>query len=201
MRGAWLFVLGAVCGMKWGGFSFGGKMISMIWLFALGALAIASSAQNESTQGEHAPAQVIREGSFELDTTADKALLFFTPEGERAWVDGWDPKPVYPAQKDVAFQANAVFRVDENEEKSLWTIVEANLKEHVAEYVYVVEGERLSRVRVQTQPLTGNRCAVHVRYVHTATSEKGLRFLATVTEEVYAQKMRDWRRMVSAVIR
>lgn len=176
-------------------------MTLLAWLFAGGVLAIAVAAQNDSSQNENATAQIVREGSFALDTTADKVLPLFTPEGERAWVDAWDPKPVYPAQKGVAFQANAVFRLNHNGEQSIWTIVEANLREHVAEYVYVIEGERLSRVRVQIEPLRGSRCRVHVRYVHTAVSEQGLHFIATVTEEAYAQKMKDWRRMVSAVIR
>jgi hypothetical protein len=100
----------------------------------------------------------------------------------------------------VAFKTNAVFRVDQDEERSLWTIVDADLQEHIAEYIYVVEGERLSRVRVQIQPLGEKHCRVRVRYVHTATSEKGLLFVASVTEETYAQKMRDWQRMVSAAI-
>lgn len=65
----------------------------------------------------------------------------------------------------------------------------------------MVEGERLSRVRVQIEPLSEQRCRVLVHYVHTATSEKGLQFVANVTEESYAQKIRDWRRVVSAAIR
>jgi len=145
--------------------------------------------------------QVVREGLFELDVNADRALLFFTPEGERSWVKGWDPKPVYPPQASVVFQANSVFRVDQDEERSIWTIVEADSREHVAEYIYLVEGERLSRVRVQVEPLSERHCRVHVNYVHTATSERGLHFVASVTEESFAQKMRDWQRMVSAAIR
>jgi hypothetical protein len=41
-------------------------------------------------------------------------------------VKGWNPKPVYPPQAEVAFQANAVFRVDQAGERSLWTIIEAD---------------------------------------------------------------------------
>ena len=171
----------------------------MTILFVVGALVIAG-VQSELSREKQATEQVVREGSFELDTSADKALLFFTPEGERAWVKGWDPKPVYPPQAGVAFKTNAVFRVDQDEERSLWTIVDADLQEHIAEYIYVVEGERLSRVRVEIQPLGEKHCRVRVRYVHTATSEKGLLFVASVTEETYAQKMRDWQRMVSAAI-
>jgi len=169
-------------------------------LFAVGMVVLAG-AQSELLREKKAAEQVVREGSFELDTSADKALLFFTPEGERAWVKDWDPKPVYPPQAGVAFKTNAVFRVDQDEERSLWTIVEADLQEHIAEYIYVVEGERLSRVRVQIQALDEKHCRVRVRYVHTAASEKGLQFVASVTEESYAQKMRDWHRMVSAAIR
>ncbi len=175
-------------------------MISLASLFAAGALAVAYSARNDSSQDQNADIQVIRDESFELNTNADKALQFFTPEGERAWVNGWDPKPVYPAQKGVVFQTNAVFRLSGDGDESIWTILEANLKEHIAEYVYVVEGGRVSRVRVQVEPLTASRCRVHVRYVHTAISEKGLHFIAAVTEAAYAQKMQDWQRLVTAAI-
>ncbi len=113
----------------------------------------------------------------------------------------WNPKPVYPPQADVSFQTNAVFRVNQGEERSQWTILEADVRQHTAEYVYVAEGERLSRVRVEIEPLDAKHCRVRVRYVHTATSEKGLQFVASVTEEAFAQKMRDWQHMVSAAIR
>jgi len=157
----------------------------MTILFAVGAAAIIPGPQSELSQSKKTTDQVVREGSFELETSADKALQFFTPEGERAWVKGWDPKPMYPPQAGVVFKTNSVFRLDQGGERSLWTIVEADLQEHIAEYIYVVEGERLSRVRVQIQPLSEARCRVRVRYVHTATSEKGLHFVASVTEESY----------------
>jgi hypothetical protein len=154
-----------------------------------------------SSMSKKATAQVVREGSFKVDASADKALAFFTPEGERAWVKDWNPKPVYPPQAAVAFQTNAVFRVDQARQHSLWTIIEADLQQHTAEYVCVVQNERLSRVRVEIEPLDLTHCRVRVHYVHTATSEKGLNFVASVTDEAFAQKMRDWQRMVSAAIR
>jgi hypothetical protein len=75
------------------------------------------------------------------------------------------------------------------------------VREHVAKYICVVEGERLPRVRVQIEPLGEQHCRVHAHYVHTAISEKGVEFVASVTEESYTKKMRDWQRMVSAAIR
>jgi len=172
----------------------------MLILFAAGCMAIGSGTRFDSSQTSMVPQQIVREGSFELDTSADKAFPLFSPEGERSWAQGWDPKPVYPPQATVEFKANSVFRVDNEQERSLWTIVEVDLRQHVAEYIYVVEGERLSRVRVQIEPLGENRCRVRVRYVHTATSEKGLQFVAGVTEEAYAQKMRHWQHHIAAAI-
>ncbi len=160
-----------------------------------------SGTPSESSQSNEKTEQVVREGSFELDTSADRAFQFFTPEGEKIWVKGWNPISIYPPQTAVEFKTNSVFRVDQEGERSLWTIVEANLQEHIAEYIYVVEGERLSRVRVRIQPLREERCRVNVHYVHTATSEKGVQFVLSVTEGSYAQKMKDWQRMVSVSIR
>jgi hypothetical protein len=173
----------------------------MTMLLAFAPVAIISGTKSKLSRRNKTNEQVVRDGSFELDISADRALRFFTPEGERAWAKGWDPKPIFPSQPDVAFKTNSVFRLDHKEERSLWTIIEADLQAHVAEYICVVEGERLSRVRVQIQPLSGERCRVHVRYVHTAISEKGLHFVASVTGASYAKKMEDWRRMVSAAIR
>ena len=33
----------------------------------------------------------VRRGTFGLPGAPDAAMGWFTPEGERAWVDGWDP--------------------------------------------------------------------------------------------------------------
>jgi hypothetical protein len=152
-------------------------------------------------QAKEGAGQVVRDGSFDLDTSADRALQLFTPEGERAWAPGWNPMPEYPVQARVAFQTNAVFRVDDEAERSLWTIVDASAQRRLAEYLYVVEGERMSRVRVEIEALDVNHSRVRVHYVHTAISEKGMQFLASVTPEAFARKMLDWRRMVSAAIR
>ena len=173
----------------------------MTMLLTVGMLAMVFESQSGLSQSRMATGQVVREGSFDLEASADRALQFFTPEGERAWVKDWRPKPIYPSHTSVAFQRNAVFEVDQGEERSLWTIVEADLQKHIAEYVYIVEGERLSRVRVEIEPVDMTHCRVRVLYVHTATSEKGSQFVARVTEAAFAQKMRDWQRMVSAVLR
>jgi hypothetical protein len=149
-----------------GGFPWEESLNWMAMLFAIGGVGIVLAAQFEFPQSKETAGQVVREGSFELDASAQTALVLFTPEGERFWVKGWDPKPVYPPREGVVFKANSVFRVDQGGEHSLWTIVEADLQAHVAEYIYVVEGERLSRVRVQVEPLAAQRSSRPDRIAH-----------------------------------
>ena len=76
-------------------------------LFALGMLTVIPGSQFGLSQSEKATGQVALEGSFDLDTSADKALQFFTPEGERTWVKDWNPQALYPPGGAVMFQTNA----------------------------------------------------------------------------------------------
>ncbi len=81
-------------------------------LFAMFALAMISDSQSGlSRNNKKATGQVALEGSFDLDSSADTALQFFTPEGERAWVKDWNLTSVYPPQAAVPFQTNSVFWV------------------------------------------------------------------------------------------
>lgn len=144
--------------------------------------------------------QVTRSGGFDLACDANTAFPFFSPEGERGWVDGWDPQPVFPAAAEVAFASNAVFRLEMGGERSVWVVLDVDHQTHVAEYVYVVEGSRVPRVRVEVTAVAEQRCRVAVSYTITALSEAGNEYVRAFTEEAYAQKMLDWQRRVSAVL-
>ncbi len=51
--------------------------------------------------GPEATARVTITGSFTLPCDPATALPLFTPEGERAWVDGWDPTYLSDATDEV----------------------------------------------------------------------------------------------------
>jgi hypothetical protein len=145
--------------------------------------------------------RIERLGGFELPCPALKALPFFTPEGERRWVDGWDPRAVFPEGEAVVFTQGAVFRIERGGEREVWTIVRADSAAGLADYVQVVEGSRLTRIRVEVASLGPARCRVSVRYTLTALSEAGGAFLDGLSEQAYAARMSDWERRVTACLR
>ena len=58
-------------------------------------------------------------GQFELNVPAKKAIWFFTPEGEKAWVPGWNP--VYPGS-EPSETSGTVFTTDVGGVDTIWLI-------------------------------------------------------------------------------
>jgi len=163
-------------------------------------MSAADAVTREAVNAGFVAEQVTRSGGFELPCSAETAFPFFSPEGERRWVDGWDPQPVFPAARDVAFATNAVFRLEMGGERSVWVVLNVDRSSRVAEYVYVVADSRVARVRVEVAEAGAQRSAVAVSYTITALSEAGKDFVRQFTEEAYAEKMRDWQRRVTEAL-
>jgi hypothetical protein len=142
--------------------------------------------------------QVRRTGGFDLDCDADTAFPFFSPEGERDWVSGWDPKPVFPDQ--IEFARDTVFRQGKGADEALWTIVGVDWQTHRAEYVRIAPASHGDHVVVEVEPTGSNRCHVVVSYVITVFGEDRPRLLDACSEAAYAARMRDWKQRISACL-
>lgn len=140
--------------------------------------------------------QVHRTGNFDLDCDADTAFPFFSPEGEREWVSGWDPKSVFPAQ--VAFERDTVFR--EGTPEAVWIIVDVNWRTHRAEYVRFAPESHNAHVVVQVESSERERSHVTVSYTVTAFGRDQAALLESFSETAYAAKMRDWKNRIDACL-
>lgn len=140
--------------------------------------------------------QVRRSGGFDLPCSADTAFPLFSPEGERAWVKEWDPRPVFPAS--IEFRRDTVFRMGEGEAEAIWTIVDADWETHRAEYVRVAPASHAARIVVKIDIGDGASCRVRVSYTITAMGEHGHALLESFSEDGYAERMQDWRRQISS---
>lgn len=152
------------------------------WLFRF--MANAQTRLNDA--GDH----VRHTGSFVVHIPPGHALPLFSPEGERLWVDGWNPAYLHP--QPFAPVPGAVFRTDHGSEETLWLVLQFNSTAGVAEYARVTPGSRMGTVRVTVQPHGPSSTRVEVTYELTALSAAGRAVLAQMTPSAYAQMMADW---------
>jgi hypothetical protein len=138
--------------------------------------------------------QVTRTRGFDLDCDADTAFPLFSPQGEREWIQEWDPRPVFP--DTIAFRKGTVFRQGTGAEHALWTIVDADCQQHRAEYVRVAPASHTAHIVVRVDA-KGAKCShVVVSYTITAWGEHAGSLLEAFSENAYATKMRNWQRMI-----
>lgn len=138
--------------------------------------------------------QVSCTGSFELPCNAQVAFPLFSPEGERGWVTGWDPRPVFPEK--IAFERDTVFREGKGDNDAIWMIIDADWKDYRAEYVRVAPASHTAHVVVKVTALEAERTTVTVSYTVTAFGANAGIMLEAFSEEAYAAKMHDWEKRI-----
>lgn len=133
-----------------------------------------------------------RHAALRLPLAPAAALPLFTPEGERAWVPGWDPVPIHAPDGSLS-RSGAVFTTAADGEATLWLVLGVDPEAGVAEYVRITPGNRLGTVHVRCLP-DGDGSLVEVDYRLTALSEAGATKLAAVTRAAFAATIEGWQR-------
>jgi hypothetical protein len=120
----------------------------------------------------------IVEGSFHLPMSRDEAFGWFTPEGERAWADDWDPR--YPAGRSDP-EPGLVFEIEAHGEKLLWVLTDVDWGKAV-EYVVVVPEDRAGTISVHVEHINDGSL-VTVGYHMTALSSHGMQYIEHLNSE------------------
>ena len=122
----------------------------------------------------------------------EEALRCFTPEGERAWVPGWDP--AYPAggPDGDGDAPDTVFRTHD----TIWIVAEAG--PDVRRYARVTPGEDAGTVTVRCAP-DGEATAVEVTYALTALSPAGEHRLEALADG-YPAHIDGWARSIAGAL-
>ncbi len=111
-----------------------------------------------------------RTASFDVDLPANQALELFTPEGERSWVQGWDPVYADPARRggpDTVFQTS-----HGDGPVTVWVLTEQT--DHHLSYARWTPGVSAGTVTVTITPTVhGGATLVTVRYALTALTDDG----------------------------
>jgi hypothetical protein len=132
-------------------------------------------------------------GSFSVDLPADRALELFTPEGERAWVPGWDP--VY-ADGSPAETPGTIFTTVADGIETTWTIIEIDHLACRAAYARTTPGHHAGTVRVRCEKTASGTCRVNIEYDLTLLEGADTTELQPYEPSAFDAVMQEWQSLL-----
>jgi hypothetical protein len=122
------------------------------------------------------------QGTLHVSRPPDEAIALFTPEGERAWVAGWQPR----------YASDSVFTTDHGGHETIWLVLEET--ERTRRYARVTPGVKAGTVEVRCEP-DGQHTRAHVTYdVAALGPDAGLDRFA----DHYPAMLAEWERLIAA---
>ena len=134
-------------------------------------------------------------GSFELPIPASAGIGFFTPEGERRWVPGWDP--AYPSG-EPSETPGTVFITEHGDTETFWVIEKIDREAHTSAYSRTTPGRHAGAVRVRCEDRPAGHCLVSVEYDMTALTPGHADELDEINDEHFEAMMKVWATRVAA---
>jgi hypothetical protein len=138
--------------------------------------------------------RAVRSHAFTLARSAREAFALFTPEGERAWAQGWEPLYLFP--RDGRAEAGMVFTTAHGGEETIWTMTRHEPAAGIVEYVRTTPGNRTATVLVQCAPRGEAGTRVTVIYAITGLGEAGNRYVREMDEARYRDFIDGWKKAI-----
>lgn len=142
------------------------------------------------------PLHISRKGVLTVDLAPADALELFTPEGERRWVDDWQPEYLYRA--GGGDEIDTVFRTRHGGEETLWIVLDHDREEGTAAYSRLTPGSRLGTVTVSVDGIDERSCWVEVCYEMTGLSPAGNAVLRALNAKAFQAMLDDWQQRIAA---
>ncbi|MDB4948834.1 MAG: hypothetical protein JWM27_1483 [Gemmatimonadetes bacterium] len=145
--------------------------------------------------------RAVRTATIHLHASPDRVFRLFTPEGERAWVPGWDPVHRHPAGGGIEPGAVFVTRGHGAEVETVWMVTRYDPAALHATYNRVTPGLHAVVVDVACVGAAEGGTLARVGYTYTALSEDGNATIARQTDGAYAAMMGEWESAINAYLR
>jgi hypothetical protein len=142
---------------------------------------------------------VTRSGLLEFEAPIATMFPLFTAEGERVWAKGWDPRILYPLDRDAA--EGMVFQTRDDRDMLLtWTMFRYDEANHAVGYNVFAPDYLVRRIEVRCRPAAASRTKVEVTDSYVGLSVKGNEFVDQLTEAKYADKMANWKEWIGGYL-
>lgn len=120
------------------------------------------------------------------------------PVREADWLEGWDPLLVV-SSSGVA-EVDCVFTTAAKPDDAIWYITRHEPASGFVEMLKITPDITACKLAIQLRAV-GQGCEADITYSHTSLGPSGDVFVATFTEEFYAQFMKDWEARVNYYLR
>jgi hypothetical protein len=146
------------------------------------------------------PVHAERSGTLQLELPLRQAFALLTPEGERLWVEGWEPEYLHPLHPPDPPPAGTVFRTRHGGEETLWLVVAFDAEAAAVDYVRVTPGSRIATVSVRARATGPGTTEAEVTYRMTALSLEGNQKLQEMTPEGFRTMLSRWEAAIRAAL-
>ena len=140
---------------------------------------------------------IVRSHSLVVERPLAEAFECFTPEGERAWAKGWEPRYHHP--EDGRLERGLVFTTGGGAEHTIWTVMRLD-RPHLVEYVRTTPGSRTGTVLVQCTALGDSRTRATVVYSLTSLTEAGARVLREMDDAAFQRFIESWEQSIAEAL-
>jgi hypothetical protein len=140
---------------------------------------------------------IVRSHSLVVDRPLAEAFTLFTPEGERAWAQGWEPRYHHP--EDGRLERGLVFTTGGGAEHTIWTVARLD-PPNLVEYIRTTPGSRTGTVLVQCAALGDARTRATVVYSLTSLTEAGAKVLRELDEAAFGRFIASWEASIAEAL-
>lgn len=155
MKGVWLFVAGAVCGVV---------LMAMPRVIQHLHKAVHGHADANSSGGA-TRAHTDEKFAFTANAAMEQVAPLFGADKERVWATDWNPQFIHPLP--AADEEGMVFAVAHQHLKSTWVNTEYDTKNGRFQYVYLIPDAMVTMITIRLTP-QDNKTRVDVDYQRTA---------------------------------
>jgi hypothetical protein len=147
-------------------------------------------------RGATHPARVSVRHVITVPLPLSRTMPLFTPEGERLWISGWEPR--FPAGEDPAgSRRGEVFTTSGDHGDTFWVV--ADRDDDHARYARITPGATAGFVEVRCRERSSSETEVEVSYDLTALSDAGRAHLAGFAAH-FEHEIGGWQQLIEAAL-